>query len=170
MFSTLSSLLDSSLRREQKRRGNIFSKSHKQTAYFPVYQTMDGKVFPATAKRVWEALLSNDAVIDNDDFLNPDHVSVYGFVKQQAEEAGMVTFEQLRDKYTENLRQEKDKAEYGFNARERAINRIGLPGVKGYRLSKLEKEKEKWQQSFIERQKIKPELNALLVLQIKPAS
>ena len=146
------------------------SKSNKQTAYFPVYQTMDGKVFPATAKRVWEALLSNDAVIDNDDFLKPDHVSVYGFVKQQAEETGMATFEQLRDKYTENLKQEQDKAEYGFKARERAINRIGLPGVKGYRLSKLEQEKGKWLQGFIERQKIKPELNALLVLQIKPAS
>ncbi|WP_370060136.1 DEAD/DEAH box helicase, partial [Neptunomonas phycophila] len=42
------------------------SKSRKQTAYFPVYQTMEGKVFPATAKRVWEALLSNDARVSTD--------------------------------------------------------------------------------------------------------
>jgi len=144
------------------------SKSHKKTAYFPVYQTMEGKAFPATAKRVWEALLSNDAIIDAEDFLKPDHVTVYQFAKQQAENAGKQNFEQLRDKYSENLAQEKDKVEYGFKARERAIERIGLPGVKGYRSSKLDQEKENWTKSFTERQKIKPELNALLVLQVKP--
>ena len=129
---------------------------------------MEGKAFPATAKRVWEALLSNDAIIDAEDFLKPDHVTVYQFAKQQAENAGKQNFEQLRDKYSENLAQEKDKVEYGFKARERAIERIGLPGVKGYRSSKLDQEKENWTKSFTERQKIKPELNALLVLQVKP--
>ena len=144
------------------------SKSLKQTAYFPVYQTMEGRAFPATAKRVWEALLSNNAKIDDDDFLQPDHVSVFEFVRKQAEEAGQDTFEQLKTKYIETLSQEKEKVEYGFVARERAIDRIGLPEVKEYRLNNLKKEKEQWLQNFAERQKIKPELNALLILRIKP--
>lgn len=144
------------------------TKSLKQTAYFPVYQTMEGKAFPATAKRVWEALLSNNAQLDADDFLQPDHANVYGFARQQAEEAGIGTFEELKAKYTENLAQEKEKAEYGFNAREKAIERIGLPEVKAHRLAKLQQEKRHWLSDFSDRQKIKPELNALLILRIKP--
>ncbi|MBL1294158.1 MAG: DEAD/DEAH box helicase family protein [Thiotrichales bacterium] len=144
------------------------SKSNKQTAYFPVYQTMEGKAFPATAKRVWEALLSNDVQIDADDFLQPDHASVYEFAKAQAEEAGIRTFDKLKNKYIENLAQEKEKFEYGFKARERAIERIGLPEVKTYRLTKLHQEQKQWLADFAERQKIKPELSALLILRIKP--
>ena len=144
------------------------SKSLRQTAYFPVYQTMEGKAFPATAKRVWEALLSNDAKLDTDDFLQPDHATVYKFAKQQAEDTGVTTFEALKNKYTENLAQEEEKAEYGFKARERSIARIGLPEVKAHRLSKLQHEQKQWQDDFAKRKKIKPELNALLILRIKP--
>lgn len=144
------------------------SKSLKQTAYFPVYQTMEGRSFPATAKRIWEALLSNDARIDADDFLKPDHSSIFNFARKQAEETGAETFEQLKTKYVENLTQEKEKVEYGFVARERAIDRIGLPEVKAYRLAKLKQEQERWSQDFVDRQKIKPELNALLILRVKP--
>lgn len=144
------------------------SRSLKKTSYFPVYQTMEGKVFPATAKRVWEALLSNDAQLDTDDFLKPDHTSVYNFARHQAEEAGVGTFEALKKKYMENLSQEKEKAEYGFTARGRSIERIGLPEVKAHRLAKLQQERKQWLSDFSVRQKIKPELNALLILRIKP--
>ncbi len=150
------------------------SKSNKQTAYFPVYQTMEGKAFPATAKRVWEALLSNDAKLTYDaqigttDFQQSNPATAYVFARQQAEETGICTFNRLKDKYTENLAQEKEKFEYGFKARERAIERIGLPEVKCFRMAKLLQEREQWQSDFIERQKIKPELNAVLILRIKP--
>ena len=72
--------------------------------------------------------------------------------------------------YTKDLVQEKDKAEYGFVAREKATERIGLPEVQSYRLAKMQQEQAQWQIDFTERQKIKPELNALLVLRVKPRS
>jgi hypothetical protein len=144
------------------------SKNFKQTTYFPVYQTMEGRSFSATAKRIWESLLSNDARIDTDDFLQPDHTAVFDFAKKQAEEAGVETFGLLKARYVENLSQEKEKMNYGFDARERAIERIGLPEVKIYRLKKLKQEQDDWQKDFAERQKIKPELNALLILRVKP--
>ena len=140
----------------------------KQTAYFPVYQTLEGKAFPATAKRVWEALLSNDALLDSDDLPQPDQEAVYDSAMRQAQETGLATFKALEAKYIENLAQEKEKADYGFKARERAIERIGLPEVKAHRLNKLEGEKKQWLSGFSERQKIRPQLNALLVLRIKP--
>lgn len=150
------------------------SKNNTQTAYFPVYQTMEGKTFPATAKRIWEALLTHDAVlelmnINSGDSLQSDHVTVFESAKKQAEDAGLSAFEVLKNKYTDNLAQEKDKAEYGFKAREQAIERIGLSEVKEFRLNKLKQEKALWLQDYAERQKIKPELNALLVLRVKPS-
>lgn len=144
------------------------SRGAKQTAYFPVYQTLEGKVFPATAKRIWEALLSNDAELDESDYLQNDQAAVYELVMNQAKDAGLGTFQELEAKYIDNLAQEKEKVEYGFNAREQAIERIGLPEVKAHRLAKLEQERELWLSHFVERQKIRPELNALLVLRIKP--
>lgn len=145
------------------------SKSVKETAYFPVYQTMEGKSFPATAKRIWEALLSNDATVDDDDLLQPDHTSVFAFAAQQAEELGGSTYEQLKARYIDNLEQEKEKAHYGFKARRRAIDRIGLAEVRDYRLDKLKAEQQQWELDYQERQKLKPELNALLLLRVRPA-
>ena len=145
------------------------SKSVKETAYFPVYQSMEGKSFPATAKRIWEALLSNDATVDNDDLLQPDHTSVFAFAAQQAEEFGGSTYEQLKARYIDNLEQEKEKAHYGFKARRRAIDRIGLAEVRDYRLGKLKAEQQQWELDYQERQKLKPELNALLLLRVRPA-
>lgn len=151
------------------------TKSLKQTAYFPVYQTMEGKSFPATAKRIWEALLSNDAEIHKDtqlkdgNSLYSEHEEVYEYAQQQAEEIGLDIFESLKNKYKDNLAQEKEKMEYAFKAREQAIERIGLPEVKTFRLNKLKQEKAKWLQSYTERKKVKPEMNALLILRVKPS-
>ena len=74
----------------------------------------------------------------------------------------------MKAKYVDNLVQEKDKAEYGFVARARAIERIGLAEVKAYRLAKLKQDQARWGEDFVERQKIRPELDALLILRVKP--
>ena len=107
-------------------------------------------------------------MLDSDDLPQPDQEAVYDSAMQQAQETGLATFKALEAKYIENMAQEKEKAEYGFKARERAIERIGLPEVKAHRLNKLEEEKKQWLSGFSERQKIRPQLNALLVLRIKP--
>lgn len=147
---------------------NAINSGMKQTAYFPLYQSLEGKAFPATAKRIWEALLSNDAELDAEVSLQPDHASVFDFARQQAEEAGLPAFESLSSRYQETLAQEKEKALYGFAARELAIARIGLEEVRQYRLKKLQQEKQQWEADFSERQKLRPELNALLVLRVVP--
>ena len=75
----------------------------------------------------------------------------------------------LKHDISTNLKQEKEKAHYGFKARGRAIERIGLTEVRGYRQSKLQVEQQQWERDYQERQKLKPELNALLLLRVRPA-
>ena len=62
----------------------------------------------------------------------------------------------------------KEKTEYGFNARRRAIDRIGLSEVRNFRIAKLEQEKEAWQQLYDQRKQVTPELSALLILSVSP--
>ena len=142
-------------------------------AFFPVYYTPDGKIFPATAKRIWEALLSNDAEIHGDQMqeggqTNQDCESVFDEARLIAEDAGVVFFNELKQKHAESLAIIKEKTEYGFSARQRAIERIGLPEVKNYRSVKLEKEIDDWKSSFEESKQVMPELTALLILSVVP--
>ncbi|WP_370060396.1 hypothetical protein, partial [Neptunomonas phycophila] len=103
-----------------------------------------------------------------DDVRWSDHITAYEFARQQAEVTGVSAFDGLKANYTDNLLQEKEKVDYGFKARERSIERIGLPEVRAYRLAKLQQEQKQWLAEFVERQKLKPDLNALLILRIKP--
>ncbi len=142
-----------------------YQASTKQT-FFPVYHTDDGKCFPATAKRVWEALLSNDVVIHNTEHTNTE--VVFDNARQQAEIVGTELFNSLKQKHTDAVVIEKEKSEYGFTARRRAIERIGLEEVKNFRLARLEVDINEWQQSFDESQQVIPELSAVLILSISP--
>lgn len=142
-------------------------------AFFPVYYTSDAKVFPATAKRIWEALLSNDVAIHQNrslegNQLSQDSETIFYEAKHHAEDTGVVFFNDLKQKHSESLEIIKEKTEYGFSARQRAIDRIGLPEVKKYRQVKLEQEIEEWKKSFEESKQIMPELSALLVLSVVP--
>lgn len=140
-----------------------------QTAYFTVYSTHEGKCFPATAKRVWEALLSNNVTI-HEQLTLVNHELVFEEAKEQAINTGADAFNLLKKKHAEALAQEQEKFEYAFSSRHRAIDRVGLPEVRNYRFKVLEQEIGQWQQSFKQRQQTVPELKALLILNISPAS
>lgn len=140
----------------------------KETAYFPVYESPEGKVFPATAKRIWEALLSHDAMIQHNSGCESADEKLFISAHSQAQTAGLPIYETLKSRYLESLIQEQEKSHYGFTAREKAIERIGLPEVKQYRLNKLKEEQAQWALSHKAKETIKPELNGLLMLRIQP--
>ena len=73
----------------------------------------------------------------------------------------------MLDKYNENLHQQKEKGEYSFASRKRAIERIGLPEVKNYRLRQLVSEQLIWQDEMKEKENVFPELSLHLVFEIK---
>lgn len=145
----------------------------KKTAYLPVYTDLNGKNFPATAKRIWEALLSNDVLIhdlphESQTYKNPD--TLFDEARQQAISSGAEYFSLLKSQHAEALVLEKEKSDYAFAARRRAIERVGLPEVKAHRLRLLEQEIEQWKSSYQLKQETAPELTALLVLKVSPAA
>jgi hypothetical protein len=100
--------------------------------------------------------------------MNPNWEAVFHEARRHAENTGAVFFNELKQKHIELLEIIKEKTEYGFNARQRAIERIGLPEVKNYRHAKLEQEIDEWERSFEESKQVTPELTALLILSVMP--
>jgi len=141
--------------------------------FFPVYFTSQGKSYQATAKRIWEALLSNDPVrhdnqIQAEAQLHQDPENIFDEARIHAENAGAKIFIELKEKHLKSLKDIKEKSEHGFQARQKAIDRIGLPEVKTFRQVKLDQEIEEWKCSFNESKQITPELTALLILSVVP--
>ncbi len=153
--------------------GRGINQANDLKTFFPVYYTSDEKVFPATAKRIWEALLSNDVEIhDNqvpeENSMKTNWEAIFDETRRHAEDAGAVFFNELKQKHVEALEIIKEKTEYGFSARQRAIERIGLPEVKSYRQAKLEQGIDEWERSFEESKQVMAELTALLILSVVP--
>lgn len=149
--------------------------NHKDI-YLPIFTDVQDKNYPTTAKRIWEALLSNDIHIasqlpENLEIKlqnNEDDSSFYDKQKKQAVKEGKKLFDILKNKYQEQLIKEKEKKEYAFLVRRRALDRIGLPEVRNYRLQLLEKEFSEWQKKFTVLESISPDLRAVLILKVIP--
>lgn len=138
-----------------------------QASYLPVYTSPEGKSFPATAKRIWEALLSNNAILQPQQFVG-DVNSLYEQARDEAIDLGAASFNALKQQHVDAIAQEHAKSEYAFKARRRAIERVGLPEVKSYRLIQLEQEIEKWRLDMDAKMTVSPEIKALLLLKISP--
>ena len=148
----------------------------RQETFFAVYTDQIDKSYPATAKRIWDALLSNQAIglktpnasIQTVIRSDLDNVILFEKQQQQAIDIGTTVFNALKDRHSESLVQEKEKADYAFSARRRAIERIGLPEVRNHRLQALDQELKEWKITFDEPQSIMPDLQAVLLLRVMP--
>ena len=131
--------------------------------YLPIFQN-EGKCFATTATRIWELLLSEEV---EDLEARCDSADLFTLARDGAEQQGIATFEQLQLDYRQQLREAVDKTDYAFAARRRAIERIGLPEVRQYRLMRLEEERGRWQQQNQLAQQVAPELRAVLLLHVQ---
>lgn len=66
----------------------------------------------------------------------------------------------------QQLDREREKGEYAFAARRRAIKRIGLPQVRDYRLAQLPQEEKAWGEQLELAAEVSPELVPLLVIRL----
>ncbi len=76
-------------------------------------------------------------------------------------------FDSMLAEHSNELELSIEKGEYSFKARRNAIERIGLPEVKGYRMRQLDIEYKQWLQEIEAKREVFPELNIHLVFEIK---
>lgn len=138
----------------------------RQVKYLPIYIKPDGSFFAPASNRIWDALCSDTVEVITGSS-RENNSDIYQMLRAVAEEQGKLVFEDMLINYKADLSEKIDKGEYSFAARKRAIERIGLPEVKNYRLRQLVDEELNWAQQIKEKQQVYPELSLHIVFEIK---
>ena len=137
----------------------------------PLFVSEDGRVLGPTARAIWDRLIQAE---DGTLRLQPDAISgsdaehTYARCAQYAEEHGRGLHQEILAAHRDRLGRERRKASHAFDARRRAIERIGLPQVRNHRLTQLETERQAWEAQMAERETAVSELSAVILLRVAP--
>ncbi len=133
----------------------------------PLFINEKGRVFLPTGRAIWDQLLLEDA--GDLSWLTGDEAAhCYAQSRRAAEAQGQAVYQQMLQACQAQQAQEREKALYRFSSRRSAIEHVGLPEVRQYRLEHLEEEKRQWEQAS-QRPAPLPELEPILILGIQGA-
>ncbi|HID34410.1 MAG TPA: helicase, partial [Anaerolineae bacterium] len=132
----------------------------------PLFLADDGRRFAPTARHIWDQLLVTKPTILRQLDVETSR-QVFERLREAAEQQGKTIYDELVQAHRERLAREREKGEYAFAARRRAIERIGLPQVRNHRLSLLEQEEERFREQLERRAQILPDISALIVIRVE---
>jgi hypothetical protein len=85
---------------------------------------------------------------------------------QSAENAGKEVFQALAQEYADALAKEEERGRVSFNARRKAIEKVGLPEVRQYRMVRCNAEEAQWKKELAAAGQTVPEIRPLLLTRI----
>jgi len=132
----------------------------------PLFLADDGRVFTPTARHIWDQLLTTPPTILWHLDIETSH-QAFEQLREAAERQGKTIYDEQVAAHRERLAREREKGEYAFAARRRAIERIGLPQVRNHRLSLLEQEEERFREQLERRAQILPEMAPLALVRVE---
>jgi superfamily II DNA or RNA helicase len=134
--------------------------------YVSVFLSEEGKLFLPTARHIWDALQTEEPQVLGT--LGHDESSAaYGSLQEAAEQAGQEMFEALQQAHIASVAREEERGMVAFGSRRKAIERVGLPEVRGYRLTRCDAEETEWRNELQSARQIVPEIRALLLMRIE---
>jgi hypothetical protein len=143
----------------------IYNPDYQQQRIMSLFLHDNGRVFLPTARYIWEQLLTGE--IEIIEYLQGERATqAFTKVWEAAVIQGQPIYEELVQKHQQNLDQEQEKFAYTLATRKRAIERLGLPQVRDYRLAQLAQEEQKWQEMIQIKTVVTPELVPLLLIRI----
>ena len=126
----------------------------------------DGRRLQPTARHIWDVLLDTCPVPDR--FLTAtESAAFYSDVCAAAEQHGHPVYEEMIRFHEKRFKTEIENKHRSFDAKRRAIDKIGLAAVREHRLDELEKEKSGWKRDFEARSRVLPDLMPLIMLRIE---
>ena len=144
---------------------SIYTEDWNQQQIMPLFLHDNGRVFLPTARHIWEQLLTVEVEIQKH-LTGEEATTVFNKAWEAALVQGKNIYEQLLQKHQKHLNREQEKTSYAFAARRRAIERIGLPQVKGYRLAQLAQEEKSLDKIMQQKMNVTPELIPLLLVRV----
>jgi len=133
--------------------------------YFSVFVSDEGKLFLPTARHIWDQIVSSDLPEISLADANSS-TDVYERLEQSAEQAGQEHFEALKQAHLAAITREEERGTIAFASRRKAIERVGLPEVRQYRLARCDAEETMWRKELQSARQIVPEIRSLLILKI----
>jgi len=134
-------------------------------SYLSVFLSEEGKLFLPTARHIWDAIQTTEPlVLDALDF--DKSTLAYEQLQESAEQAGQALFETMQEAHIASIAREEERGSVAFNSRRKAIERIGLPEVRQYRLEKCNINESEWRNELKSAQQIMPEIRPLLLMRI----
>jgi len=149
----------------------IALRTHETRAHrvMPLFVCDDGRVLAPTARSVWDKLIgldSDHSALSSAAVVGDAALSVYEQLHAEAETHGRSVFSELLDAHRDRQAGQRQKGRRAFEARRKAVERIGLPGVRQHRLGELDREEQEWRRTMGEQDAALPELTALMLLRV----
>ena len=134
-------------------------------SYLTVFMSNEGKLFMPTARHIWDQLLTNDIRIES--MMDSNESIVTGEkLLSAAEKAGQEIFDSMQDAHFSAVAREEERGMIAFASRRKAIDRLGLPEVRQFRLVRLDEDESHWRRELQSARQIMPEMRPLLILNI----
>ena len=142
----------------------------REQRFLALFVSDDGRVFGPTARTVWDRLIDLPAGLSQaaDDLSDAPALRAYDASRSAAETQGAAVFEELLAAHQLSIVREREKGGHAFASRRRAIERLGLPQVRNYRLRILADEEQAWTRELSVRETALPDLAAVLMARVSP--
>lgn len=134
-------------------------------SYVCVFINKKGKLFMQTARHIWDNLLTDDPSIECIKGSN-ESIMAGKRLLSAVEQLGQEVFDSMRDAHFASVAREEKRGKISFASRRKAINRLGLPEVRQFRLDRLDEDESQWRCQLQSARKIVPEVRPLLTLEI----
>ena len=138
---------------------------NSKRAFVCVFVSDDERVYLPTARHVWETLLTSSfhsVGLSS----QSESLKAYQSLRAAAEIAGRETYETLRLSHEASVAREEERGRISLDSRRRAIERIGLPEVRNYRLDRCNEEEAQWRRELSLVCETVPDIRPLLLLRV----
>lgn len=133
--------------------------------YVSVFLSEEGKLFLPTARHIWDTLQTAEAHVQAT--LGQDEsIIAHERLQEAAEQAGQELFDTLQQAHLASVAREEERGVVSFASRRKAIERVGLPEVRQFRLSRCDADESEWRHELQSARQIVPEIRPLLMLRI----
>ena len=142
--------------------------SIRDVKIIPIFHHDNGRILLPTARHIWDCLLEDRPDVEQmGTKTGGDADAVFRRLRSEAERQGEDAFRELSARHQQRLKREQEKGRYAFQVRREALNRIGLPEVRQYRLKRLEEEQRAWAEELRKREHVLPELQPVVLLRVE---
>ena len=136
--------------------------------YVSVFLSEEGKLFLPTARHVWDTLQTAEAQVLSTLGQDASHTA-HARLREAAEQAGQELFDALRQAHLASVAREEERGTVSFASRRKAIERVGLPEVRQFRLSRCLADESEWRHELQSARQVVPEIRPLLALRVQSA-